>query len=37
VAVFNLNHSIGDEEADWLFLDGCEKTLPEALGLTMDD
>ncbi|VDC06899.1 unnamed protein product [Peniophora sp. CBMAI 1063] len=34
VAVFNLDRSQGDEEADFLFLGGCEQTLPEALGLT---
>jgi len=34
VAVFNLEHSSGDEEADFLFLGPCEETLPKALGLT---
>ncbi|GLB33575.1 putative NAD-dependent lysine demalonylase, desuccinylase and deglutarylase [Lyophyllum shimeji] len=34
VAVFNLEHSAGDEEADFLFLGPCEETLPKALGLT---
>ncbi|KAI0028200.1 DHS-like NAD/FAD-binding domain-containing protein [Vararia minispora EC-137] len=33
VAVFNLNRSEGDEEADFLFLGPCEETLPDALGL----
>jgi len=33
VAVFNLERSAGDSRADWLFLGGCEKTLPKALGL----
>ncbi|KZV75442.1 NAD-dependent protein deacylase [Peniophora sp. CONT] len=33
VAVFNLDRSQGDEEADFLFLGGCEQTLPQALGL----
>ncbi|KAF7353656.1 hypothetical protein MVEN_01050400 [Mycena venus] len=33
VAVFNLERSQGDGEADFLFLGPCEKTLPEALGL----
>ncbi|KAF7359277.1 NAD-dependent protein deacylase [Mycena sanguinolenta] len=33
VAVFNLERSDGDGEADFLFLGPCEKTLPEALGL----
>ena len=31
--MFNLDRSQGDEEADFLFLGGCEQTLPEALGL----
>jgi NAD-dependent deacetylase sirtuin 5 len=31
VAVFNLQRSEGDEEADFLFLGPCEKTLPLAL------
>ncbi|KAF8075820.1 DHS-like NAD/FAD-binding domain-containing protein [Lyophyllum atratum] len=34
VAVFNLERSPGDEEADFLFLGPCEETLPKALGLT---
>ncbi|KAJ6606441.1 DHS-like NAD/FAD-binding domain-containing protein [Mycena vulgaris] len=34
VAVFNLERSEGDSEADFLFLGACEKTLPEALGLS---
>ncbi|KAF7323170.1 NAD-dependent protein deacylase [Mycena chlorophos] len=33
VAVFNLDRSEGDDEADFLFLGPCEETLPEALGL----
>jgi len=33
VAVFNLERSSGDEEADFLFLGPCEETLPAALGL----
>ncbi|PSR73666.1 hypothetical protein PHLCEN_2v10585 [Hermanssonia centrifuga] len=33
VAVFNLDRSEGDSEADYLFLGPCETTLPEALGL----
>ncbi|KAJ6500556.1 sirtuin 5 [Mycena sanguinolenta] len=32
VAVFNLERSDGDGEADFLFLGPCEKTLSEALG-----
>ncbi|KAF8191405.1 DHS-like NAD/FAD-binding domain-containing protein [Mycena galopus ATCC 62051] len=32
VAVFNLERSDGDEDADFLFLGPCEKTLPKALG-----
>ncbi|KAF5387798.1 hypothetical protein D9615_000186 [Tricholomella constricta] len=34
VAVFNLERSSGDEEANFLFLGPCEETLPKALGLT---
>ncbi|KZT26920.1 DHS-like NAD/FAD-binding domain-containing protein [Neolentinus lepideus HHB14362 ss-1] len=34
VAVFNLDRSEGDEDADFLFLGPCEETLPEALGLS---
>jgi len=33
VAVFNLDRSSGDEDADFLFLGPCEETLPQALGL----
>jgi NAD-dependent SIR2 family protein deacetylase len=33
VAVFNLERSAGDEDADFLFLGPCEETLPEALGM----
>jgi NAD-dependent deacetylase sirtuin 5 len=33
VAVFNLDRSKGDEDADFLFLGPCEETIPEALGL----
>jgi len=33
VAVFNLERSEADEEADFLFLGPCEETLPRALGL----
>ena len=33
VAVFNLDRSNGDEEADFLFLGPAEDKLPEALGL----
>jgi len=33
VAVFNLERSAGDYEADFLFLGPCEETLPKALGL----
>ncbi|KAJ7491273.1 DHS-like NAD/FAD-binding domain-containing protein [Mycena latifolia] len=36
VAVFNLERSEGDSEADFLFLGPCEKTLPDALGLRVD-
>ena len=34
VAVFNIERSEGDEDADFLFLGPCEQTIPEALGLT---
>ena len=34
VAVFNLDRSKGDHDADYLFLGPCEETLPRALGLT---
>lgn len=37
VAVFNLERSEGDEEADYLFLGPCEETLSKALGLTVSD
>lgn len=33
VAVFNLDRSEGDEDADFLFLGPAETTLPKALGL----
>ncbi|KAI0035571.1 DHS-like NAD/FAD-binding domain-containing protein [Vararia minispora EC-137] len=33
VAVFNLDRSEGDGEADFLFLGPCAETLPDALGL----
>ncbi|KAL0574425.1 hypothetical protein V5O48_007528 [Marasmius crinis-equi] len=33
VAVFNLERSAGDRDADFLFQGPCEKTLPKALGL----
>jgi NAD-dependent deacetylase sirtuin 5 len=32
VAIFNADHSKGDEEADFLFLGGCEETLSDVLG-----
>ena len=31
VAVFNIQHSEGDEDAHFLFLGPCEKTLPFVL------
>ncbi|KAG9034394.1 hypothetical protein FRB95_013302 [Tulasnella sp. JGI-2019a] len=37
VAVFNLEHSIKDENADFLFLGPCAETLPNALGITAED
>lgn len=33
VAVFNLERSHGDRNADFLFLGPCEVELPRALGL----
>jgi len=33
VAVFNLERSAGDSDADFLFLGPCEELLPQALGL----
>jgi NAD-dependent deacetylase sirtuin 5 len=33
VAVFNLERTKWDDNADFLFLGPCEVTLPEALGL----
>jgi NAD+-dependent protein deacetylase sirtuin 5 len=33
VAVFNLERSEGDKDADFLFLGTCETMLPEALSL----
>lgn len=35
VAVFNLDRSAGDGDADFLFLGPCEETLPRALGITL--
>ncbi|KAG8848543.1 hypothetical protein FRB96_001070 [Tulasnella sp. 330] len=37
VAVFNLERSNGDEDADFLFLGPCADTLPDALGITAED
>ncbi|KJA24512.1 hypothetical protein HYPSUDRAFT_135917 [Hypholoma sublateritium FD-334 SS-4] len=37
VAVFNLERSEGDEEADYLFMGPCEETLSKALGLMVSD
>lgn len=31
VAVFNIDHSEGDEDAHFLFMGPCEKTLPQML------
>ncbi|KAM6494142.1 DHS-like NAD/FAD-binding domain containing protein [Amanita muscaria] len=36
VAIFNMNRSEGDEEADFLFLGGCEETLADVLGVGED-
>jgi len=33
VAVFNLDRSAGDKQADFLFLGPCEETLPKCIGL----
>lgn len=33
VAVFNLDRSTGDEQADFLFLGPCEQLLPKALNI----
>lgn len=32
VAVFNIDNSEGDEDADFLFLGPCEETLPQVIG-----
>lgn len=37
VAVFNLERSDGDEDADFLFLGPCEEMLSQALGLAVSD
>lgn len=34
VAIFNLERTPGDGDADWVFLGPCEEILPKALGLT---
>ncbi|XP_006463938.1 hypothetical protein AGABI2DRAFT_187357 [Agaricus bisporus var. bisporus H97] len=36
VAVFNLGHSKGEEEADFVFIGPCEETLPEVLQVKKD-
>ncbi len=36
VAVFNLERSVGDEVADYIFLGKCEETLPEVLDVKRD-
>lgn len=33
VAVFNVDRSVGDNDAEFLFLGPCEELLPQALGL----
>lgn len=33
VAVFNMDRSEGDTDADYLFLGPCEELLPKALGM----
>ncbi|KAH7340887.1 DHS-like NAD/FAD-binding domain-containing protein [Rhizoctonia solani] len=37
VAVFNIEESKGDQDADFLFLGPCEKMLGEALGIEVPD
>ncbi|KAF9485392.1 DHS-like NAD/FAD-binding domain-containing protein [Pholiota conissans] len=37
VAVFNLENTPGDDEADFLFLGSCEELLPKALGLRVSE
>ncbi|CAL1713885.1 unnamed protein product [Somion occarium] len=37
VAVFNIDRTAGDENADFLFLGPCEETLPAALGLEVPE
>ena len=36
IAVFNIERSEGDDEADFLFLGPCEETLTECLGLKLE-
>jgi len=36
VAIFNAERSKGDEDVDFLFLGGCEETLPDVLGVQGD-
>jgi NAD-dependent deacetylase sirtuin 5 len=37
VAVFNLERSNGDSEANYLFLGPCDETLPKALGFSISE
>ncbi|KAH7092826.1 DHS-like NAD/FAD-binding domain-containing protein [Auriculariales sp. MPI-PUGE-AT-0066] len=36
VAVFNLERTRGDREADFLFIGGCEEMLPRAIGIEQE-
>ena len=36
VAVFNLEPSDHDQEADFIFMGNCERTLPDALDVEAD-
>ncbi|KAF9449892.1 DHS-like NAD/FAD-binding domain-containing protein [Macrolepiota fuliginosa MF-IS2] len=36
VAVFNMERTSGDEDADFLFLGPCEETIPAALGIAQE-
>ena len=37
VAIFNIDRSNNDEEADFLFLGSCDITLPDALNILEDE
>jgi len=36
IAVFNLDRSEGDDDADFLFLGPCEETLPKCIGVELE-